>query len=140
MYTAQDITYLKLSFACSYLYFTSAATTKLGIVFMYNRIFAVGTALRYRVRVVIALTVGWWVGCIAARLASCVPFKWNWINGVDKYQDYCFNYNVFWMVTGTCEVVLDVLTLVLPLSVLIKMRLSLRQKITSSSIFLLGGL
>ncbi|KAK3936346.1 hypothetical protein QBC46DRAFT_395292 [Diplogelasinospora grovesii] len=137
-YTPQDIFYLKLAFATSVLYFTIAATTKLGILAMYNRIFYISDAFRYQLWAASFLVAGFWIACTVATLTNCIPLEWSWIN---SYADprYCFNYNIFWMAAGACEIVLDVLILTLPISVVLRMRLSMRDKLTVAGIFLLGG-
>ncbi|KAI8959583.1 hypothetical protein F5Y11DRAFT_359093 [Daldinia sp. FL1419] len=139
VYTAEDVFYLKLSFVSSILYFTIAGATKLGILLMYYRIFAVSTAFRYQLFLSVALVIGWWVGCTVATLTNCIPLEWSWINSLSDAR-YCFDYNIFWMASGACEIFLDVLILALPISVIVRMRLSTKRKVTISIIFLLGGL
>lgn len=106
---------------------------------MYNRIFNVSRSFRYQLFASSGLVVGWWVGCTAATLTNCIPLKWSWINSFADPR-YCFNYNIFWMASGACEIFLDVLILTLPISVVVRMHLSLRRKLTVQGIFLLGGL
>jgi hypothetical protein len=139
VYTSQDVFYLKLAFAASVLYFTIAGATKLGILLMYNRIFNVSTAFRYQLFGASTLLIGWWIGCTIATLTNCLPLEWSWINSFADPR-YCFDYNIFWMASGACEICLDVLILMLPVSVVVRMRLSLKQKLTVLGIFLLGGL
>ncbi|KAK7751439.1 hypothetical protein SLS62_006695 [Diatrype stigma] len=138
VYTPDDILYLKLSFVSSVLYFAIAGATKLGILFMYHRIFAVSPAFRYQLFIAGGLVVAWWVGCTVATLTNCIPLEWSWLNSLADAR-YCFNYNIFWMASGVCEIALDVLILTLPISVIVRMHLSPKQKLTISSIFLLGG-
>ncbi|KAI0470515.1 hypothetical protein GGR56DRAFT_660659 [Xylariaceae sp. FL0804] len=138
IYTKQDVFYLQLAFASSVFYFTIAGATKLGILAMYYRIFFVSTAFRYQLFLSSILVVGWWIGCSVATLTNCIPLKWSWINSFADPR-YCFNYNIFWMASGACEIFLDVLILTLPISVILGMRLSVKQKLTVSGIFLLGG-
>ncbi|KAI0384248.1 hypothetical protein F5Y04DRAFT_238961 [Hypomontagnella monticulosa] len=138
MYTAEDVFYLKLSFASSILYFTIAGTTKLGILIMYYRIFSVSTAFRYQLFISAAMVVSWWVGCTVAAFTNCIPLEWSWINSLADPR-YCFDYNIFWMASGACEIFLDVLILTLPVSVVSRMHLSAKQKLSVSIIFLLGG-
>ncbi|KAI0549702.1 hypothetical protein F4679DRAFT_246879 [Xylaria curta] len=138
VYTTQDVFYLKLAFATSVLYFTIAGATKLGILFMYYRVFHVSSAFRYQLFLSASLVVGWWVGCTVATLTNCIPLEWSWINSLADPR-YCFNYNIFWMASGACEILLDVLILTLPISVVVRLQFSLKQKLTVSGIFLLGG-
>lgn len=106
---------------------------------MYHRIFAVSRAFRYQLFVAGGLVLGWWVACTVATLTNCIPLEWSWINSLADPR-YCFNYNIFWMASGACEIFLDVLILTLPISVVVRMHLSSKQKFTISGIFLLGGL
>ncbi|KAK3380964.1 hypothetical protein B0H63DRAFT_194916 [Podospora didyma] len=138
VYSEADHLYLKLSFISSVLYFTIASTTKLGILLMYNRIFFVSDAFRVQLWITSALIVVFWIGCTVATLTNCIPLEWSWINSLADPR-YCFNYNIFWMAAGACEMFLDVLVLTMPISVVIRMRLSLRDKLTAAGIFLLGG-
>lgn len=138
-YTPNDIFYLKLAFISSVLYFTISGATKLGILFMYHRIFAVKSIVRYQLFTAGGLVIGWWVGCTIATLTNCIPLEWSWINSLADPR-YCFDYNIFWMASGACEILLDVLILTLPIGAVVRMQLSLKQKLTVSGIFLLGGL
>ncbi|KAI1351585.1 hypothetical protein F5Y01DRAFT_304525 [Xylaria sp. FL0043] len=138
VYTDQDVFYLKLAFVTSVLYFTIAGATKLGILCMYYRIFHVSLAFRYQLFLSAGLVVGWWIGCTVATLTNCIPLKWSWLNGLADPR-YCFNYNIFWMASGACEIFLDVLMLTLPISVLARLQLSRKRKLAISGVFLLGG-
>jgi len=138
-YTPLDVFYLKLSFATSVFYFTIAGTTKLGILLMYNRIFNVNNAFRYQLYCACFLVAGWWIGCTVATLTNCIPLKWSWINSLADPR-YCFNYNDFWMASGACEIGLDVLILVMPVSVVVRMKMSTTKKVTVLAIFLLSAL
>lgn len=105
---------------------------------MYQRIFNISTSFRCRVFVASGLVIGRWVGCTVATLTNCIPLKWSWINSFADPR-YCFNYNIFWMASGACEIFLDVMILTLPVSVVLRMHLSLKQKLTVLGIFFLGG-
>ncbi|KAI1771062.1 hypothetical protein F4818DRAFT_220614 [Hypoxylon cercidicola] len=137
-YTPQDRLYLKLSFSCSVLYFTVCGGTKLGILLMYHRIFSVSTAFRYQVFVLSGLVIGWWVGCTVAALRKCQSLESGLASTLNDPR-YCFDFNVFWLASGICEILLDVLILTLPVGVIVRMRYSPRQKLIVSGIFLLGA-
>ena len=106
---------------------------------MYNRLFSVDTAFRRQLVVSSIVVLGWWIGCTVATLASCIPLKWSWINGIVN-PGHCFDYNIFWMASGVCEVLIDVLILTLPIRAVHRLQLSKKRKATVSFIFLLGGL
>ncbi|KAF2444506.1 hypothetical protein P171DRAFT_389310 [Karstenula rhodostoma CBS 690.94] len=138
VYTSHDVLYLKLAFATSILYFTIAGTTKLAILLMYNRIFNVSNAFRAQLYLAIFLVVGWWLGCTVASFTNCIPLKWSWINSFADPR-YCFDYNLFWMASGSCEIVLDVIILAMPVSVVVRMKMSWRRKGLVLGIFALGA-
>lgn len=131
--------YLKLSYVTSILYFTIAGSTKLGILLMYNRLFSVSDAFRRQLFITSALVIGWWIGCTVANLTNCIPLDWSWRNGLADPR-YCFNYNIFWMAAGACEVLIDVLILAIPIRVVLRLQLSLQKRLTILCVFLLGGL
>ncbi|GAW10787.1 hypothetical protein ANO14919_001220 [Xylariales sp. No.14919] len=136
--TDGDVMYFKIIVACSVLYFTVSGTTKSGILYMYYRIFHADAACRYQVFALAGLVVGWWIGGTIAILTSCIPLEGVWTKGLAD-STYCFNLNIFWLVIGIIETVLDMLILTLPLQGLAKLELTPRRKLTLSAIFLLGG-
>lgn len=131
--------YLKIMLGLSIIYFTSAATTKLGILVMYKRIFTLDAKFRWQLWIVTGLVVAFWVSTTVANLTSCIPLEWNWIND-ELDPRYCFDQNVFWTAAGSVEILLDLLVLILPLTALSRLHLTLHQKISAGGIFVLGGL
>ncbi|KAI1478733.1 hypothetical protein F4774DRAFT_410726 [Daldinia eschscholtzii] len=138
VYSSLDHLYIRLSYASSILYFTVAGATKLGILLMYHRIFAVSPIFRYQLFAVSALVVGWWFGCTVAALRKCKDLEAGLMSTLNDPR-YCFNFNVFWMAAGVCEILLDTWILALPVSVVARMQYSSRQKLVVSGIFLLGA-
>ena len=139
VYLPRDHIYIKLSFVSSVLYFTIVSSTQLSALMMYYRLFRVDGVFRQQLAVVGVLVIIFWIGSTVANLTDCVPLAWTWIDALDNPK-YCFNYNVFWMASGACEVLLDVLILALPIRAVLRLQLSTRKKITISGVFLLGGL
>ncbi|KAI2466956.1 hypothetical protein F4781DRAFT_333180 [Annulohypoxylon bovei var. microspora] len=137
-YTPADTLYFTYSFSAAILYFTAVSATKLGILFMYYRIFARSTAFRYQLFVSGGLVVCWWIISSILAITNCLPME---INVKDTFDDprYCRNFNVFWMAAGVCEIFIDTLILTLPVGVVLRMGLSLRQKLAVSGIFMLGS-
>lgn len=139
VYTDADIYYTKLNFVATILYFTITSSTKLSILFMYNRLFSVSPSFRFQVLLVGAMVVAFWIGCTVANLLNCRPIEWTWINSLDDPR-YCFNYNIFWMASGAVEAFLDVLIIALPLRIIFGLHLDLPKKVALTAIFLLGTL
>ena len=139
IYRPKDHLYLKLSFVSSVLYFTIVSSTQLSALMMYYRLFRVDAIFRRQLAVVGILVIIFWIGSTLANLTNCIPLEWTWHDALDNPK-YCFNYNIFWMASGACEVLLDVLILALPIRAVLRLQLSTRKKITISGVFLLGGL
>jgi hypothetical protein len=139
VYTPEDTLYIKLAFITSVLYFTIAGSTKMGILLMYNRIFNIDKVFRRQLIVASFLVLGWWIGCTVACLTNCIPLEWSWINALADPR-YCFNFNIFWMAAGACEVLIDIIILALPIRVVLSLHLSAQKRATIACIFLLGGL
>jgi hypothetical protein len=139
VYTDQDHYYLELSFLPSIFYFTIVGSTKLSILLMYNRVFFVDNVFRHQLIGACILVVSFWIGCTVATLTNCIPLYQSWWTTLPNPK-YCFNFNTFWVASGSVEVAIDLIILTLPIQVIHKMELSIKKKITVACIFLLGGL
>ncbi|KAK8036636.1 hypothetical protein PG994_015407 [Apiospora phragmitis] len=138
-YLPADVLYTKLDYASTVMYFSITSTTKLSILILYNRIFSVNVLFRSLVRVLLAIVVGFWIGCTVANLTNCIPMKYVWINSLSDPR-YCFNYNIYWFASGICEAFIDVLIILLPVRMILGLQLSTEKKVAIAFVFLLGGL
>ncbi|RYP57256.1 hypothetical protein DL769_009602 [Monosporascus sp. CRB-8-3] len=138
VYTPANIFHLKLAFVASILYFTITSSTKLSILFMYNRLFSVSVSFRHQAFAAGSLVVGFWIGCTVATLTNCQPLEWSWRNSLSDAR-YCFNYNIFWMASGSVEALIDVLIIMMPVKIVYALQLSARKKVTVAAVFALGA-
>ncbi|KAI1178908.1 hypothetical protein F4777DRAFT_40152 [Nemania sp. FL0916] len=136
-YTPADVIFTKITFASTVLYFTLTSTTKLSILFLYNRIFSVSKTFHHKVIALIVVVMGFWIGTVIADLLNCIPLKWTWLNSLDDPR-YCFNYNIFWLVSGIVETVIDIAILALPIPVILQLHLSKSKKYAIFGVFLVG--
>ncbi|KAI1419370.1 hypothetical protein F5Y12DRAFT_778391 [Xylaria sp. FL1777] len=136
--TPQHVFFLRTSFASITLYFTINGAVKSSVLLMYYRIFHVKQSFRYLLFVTIGLVIGWWIGNTVAALTSCIPIDRYWTNNILDLK-YCSSFNVFWAVSGSVEVFLDALILILPVREVLELHLPWRRKIIILRIFLLGG-
>lgn len=132
------VTFLKLCFLTSLLYFSMISAIKLSILLMYCRIFSVDAAFRVQSLLLGIVVVMFWLATTVATLANCIPIKYSWISLSDPA--HCFNFNIFWMATGALEVVIDTMILALPVRMVLGLQLSYKRKVFLLFIFLLGGL
>ncbi|KAI1303990.1 hypothetical protein F5Y03DRAFT_384902 [Xylaria venustula] len=136
-YTPLDELYTKISFTSTVLYFTLTSTTKLSILFLYNRLFSVNPSFRRQVIALIIVVTSFWISTVVADLLNCIPLKWTWVNSLDDPR-YCFNYNYFWLASGIVEAVIDVFILLLPIPVVSRLRLKGTQRYGIIGVFLVG--
>lgn len=139
VYTPADIKYTKITYSTTLLYFFITSTTKLSILLLYRRIFAVSKPFRLQIYIAAAAVVAFWIGSTVADLLNCIPLDWTWKNGAADPR-YCVNYNTFWLVTGIFETLVDSAILALPLSMVSKLHLDRSKKYGLAGVFLLGGL
>ena len=132
------IIYLKLSFITSILYFSMISAIKISILLMYRRIFSVDPSFRLQSLLIGIVVSIFWIATTIATLTNCIPLKYSWIGLSDPA--HCFNYNIFWMVTGALEVVIDTMILALPVRIVLGLQLSRKRRVALLLIFLLGGL
>lgn len=128
-----------MAFIADVLYFTVVAAAKASLLLMYTRIFSVSTNFRAQVWVLGAVGAAFWATGTFGTLFNCWPIYWSWLNSLSP-AEHCINYNIFWLVTGIIEEILDVCILALPVRHIMKLQLSLQKKVGIASIFLLGGL
>ena len=105
---------------------------------MYRRIFAVDPSFRLQSLLLGLFVSAFWLSATISTLLNCRPLKYSWI-GL-SWQEYCFNYNIFWMATGAIEVAIDTAILALPVRMVLGLQLSPKSKVSVIFIFLLGGL
>ncbi|KAJ8125490.1 hypothetical protein O1611_g8149 [Lasiodiplodia mahajangana] len=134
-----DILYTKISFIATVLYFAVTAASKLSILLLYNRLFSVSAKFHRHVIILSCVVIGYWIGTTIADLLNCIPIKYTWVNSLADPR-YCINYNIFWLATGVVEAFIDVLILLLPIEVVLKLHLSTKKKIAVSSVFIVGAL
>ena len=139
VFTPDDIIYTKITFASTVLYYFITCITKVSLLLLLHRIFAISRAFRIQIYIVEGMVVAFWISATVADCLSCFPLEWGWLNGNDNPK-YCINYNIFWLVTGIIESVIDLIILVLPFRIISKLHLDRSKRISVIGIFLLGGL
>ncbi|KAF7513473.1 hypothetical protein GJ744_008767 [Endocarpon pusillum] len=127
--------YLKSMYVTSVLYYSVAAPAKISLLCLYRRIFAVHSFKRLSLLVGL-LVVLWWLAATLANIFSCMPVQLMWELSL---KGRCFNFNIFWFCTGIIETVIDIIILILPIKMIMRLQMSRRKKIVLSGIFLLGG-
>ncbi|KAF7947983.1 hypothetical protein EAE96_009052 [Botrytis aclada] len=129
------VTYLIMSWVCAILYFSVVTAIKISILLMYRRIFS--SSLVRSFWVFMGFIIAWWLVGTVATCISCVPASRFWIG--PSAGGWCFNFNIYWMVMGVVEIVIDIGILILPIGVVIGLQMPNSQKVLVGGIFLLGS-
>ncbi|ESZ90140.1 hypothetical protein SBOR_9478 [Sclerotinia borealis F-4128] len=132
---APHVTYLKISWTCAILYFFVVTAIKISILLMYRRIFSTSLVRSYWIFLGIVLV--WWLAGTIATAISCVPASRFWIG--PPAGGWCFNFNIYWMVMGLIEIIVDIGILILPIGVVVGLHMPNSQKVLVGGIFLLGS-
>ena len=118
------------------LYALTITAAKLSILYLYRRIFSV-KAFRQVSFVTAAVCVAWWLVFTITALVPCRPVRkfWN-----PQLEGYCYNFDMFFVVMASVEILLDVIILSLPIKMIIGLQMTYRRKIMLCIVFLVGGL
>jgi hypothetical protein len=112
--------------------------TKISILFFYLRIFP-KRHIRIAVYVVMALNVAYMIACVLVTVFQCTPIEGAWRHW-DSHEYKCRNINAQAWAAAAGNLVLDLMTMTLPLRELYGLNLSLRKKISVMGMFSLGSL
>lgn len=112
------------------------ATVQISILLYYRRIFTTQKFKRKTLGLGVIVALAWLVSELGIIL-QCFPLDSYWNPLV---AGHCQNLNIFVMVMGLIDLLLDISILILPMSMIPELRLPLKHKISLSVIFLLGGL
>lgn len=85
----------------------------------------------------IFISMAWWIPGTIVEILVCMPIKRAW---AITTPGHCIRFGTFWILIVTGELCIDVTILVLPIREVIKLKISWKQKILISMMFLLGGM
>jgi hypothetical protein len=87
------------------------------------------------------LCVGWGLATLIVSLLQCRPLQAMWHIELQKLPDtHCLHINVFGLAISISNCIIDLLTLLLPIHQIVKLRISVNRKIGLCVIFLLGAM
>ena len=116
-------------------YLTSVALSKLSILYLYYRIFSVGS-IQYVFMGFIAVTAAWFTSFFFATLFQVGPIACNW----ELCLHHTTNFRAMYVTLSVTDIVLDVGVLCLPSLFIRKLQMNCEQKIGVIGIFGLGAL
>ena len=115
------------------------AFTKTSVVLLYRRIFTV-KSFRHIADATIAITTAWGIAFTLVTAFQCTPVSTIWTQFEINYTKYCINQQAFYMATAVTDVVIDLFIFSLPIPMVLKLHLPMKQRIAVAGMFLLGGM
>ncbi|KAK2684928.1 hypothetical protein QWA68_016188 [Fusarium oxysporum] len=126
---------LKMFFIAQTPYKATICLNKVAAILLYLRLFVTKT-FRISCYVVMGIVVGWSIGGICATIWQCVPIAGAWNKNIDAK---CIDSNKFWVAYAVLNILTDILVLALPIMPIMKLQMSMREKLLLCCVFLLGG-
>lgn len=126
---------MKMLFLNQFWYLASVALSKLSILFLYDRIFSVGS-IQYVFMGFIAATAGWFTAFFFATLFQIEPIACNW----ELCLHHTTDFRAMYVTLSVTNIVLDMGVLCLPSLFIRKLQMDRGQKIGLIGIFGLGAL
>jgi hypothetical protein len=125
--------------AIQILWATSLAMTKASILLFYMRIFDVADRLfRIVSRVATLAIFTWCLSVILCGFLLCRPFAYNWDQTIPG--GHCNNQILSYILTGSFNIVTDMLVLCLPIPMIWKLQMPFKTKVALTLIFAIGFL
>jgi hypothetical protein len=134
--TEDQVVFFKLLLAFENIYVTAVMLVKLALLQMYLRIFP-SRRFRQISAVIAAVVVGWWIAICAVSIFQCNPIKRAWLPWIDGT---CINLKASFIGNAIPNIATDVAILCMPVRQILKLQVSLAQKLSLMVIFLLGSL
>ena len=119
------------------LYFLNATLTKTSLLFLYYRVFGIVKVFRNALWVSAFIVLAYWIATTVLAFLGCVPFARNWDSRV---PGHCVNLVAFFRWNAICNMLIDVLILLLPLPMVWQLNIRIKIRLELSAIFLLGVL
>lgn len=106
----------------------------MSLLALYRRIFNTPGYRKIALLIMITSTM-WIIGAMIGNFIICIPFDSFWHR---ERPVKCLNFNLYALLVGVVEVILDTLTLALPIRVVFSLHISRYKKLGLMGIFFLG--
>lgn len=129
----------KAFWASVWTYNLTLALTKVSILFAYFRIF-IQRQLRIVCWILLAFVTGFGTWTVIGSIFVCIPVSKSWKTTDLFGSKYCQNRFVAWFVNASIHMVLDLTLILLPMPMMRKLNMPLRQRVALMFVFALGSL
>ncbi|KAH7155981.1 hypothetical protein EDB81DRAFT_944525 [Dactylonectria macrodidyma] len=128
-------TALKMFFIAQTPYKVTVCLNKVAAILLYLRLF-VTRGFRIACFVAMGIIVAWSIGGVGATIWQCVPIAGAWNKKLDAT---CIDSNKFWVAYAVMNILTDIMVLALPIAPIMKLQMSIRERLLLCCVFLLGG-
>ena len=118
------------------MYAASTITIKISLLLLYYRLFRVIRWFRWLLVALCYLNLVYLIASVAVKIFQCSPVTFDW--DVSILTARCINQDLFYRWSGVTNLLLDFIVWSLTMPVIWQMKLSIRQKLYLSVIFLIG--
>ena len=116
-------------------YYAAVATTKTSILLLYLKL-SPNKSFRNLAYVMMAFVIGTAVGCIIANIFQCIPVQKVW---KPELEGHCFNPTHLFYANAGLDMLQDLIIYLMPIDMLWKLKLPVKQRIGLIFIFIVGG-
>ncbi|KAK2607151.1 hypothetical protein N8I77_005853 [Diaporthe amygdali] len=134
------VSWAQVLFATSITLGIAIPLEKTSILLLYIRIFRVHHWFRYANYLLIAYIWMWGLSVCLVTILACKPVPFQWEQYAGATDGVCIDQLAFFRWVGPPNIIHDVVMLVIPLPVVWKLQMQLRQKLALSCVFLVGSL
>ena len=109
--------------------------TKISILFLLYRIFGHFKRFRFALGSAAIFVISIWIPCTLLTFWSCTPIEKNWNKA---FPGRCIDQIEFFRLNGVCNLLSDVLILLLPVPMVCRLEIKTRQKVEVLLMFAFG--
>ncbi|KAK2063987.1 CFEM domain-containing protein [Colletotrichum caudatum] len=119
-------------------YFAALTATKMSILFFMLRVFSMDKTFRQLVYGTMGLCLAYGIAFITCTAVQCTPASFTWEQIDSNKVGKCNNIHLQGWMSAICNIVIDIIILVLPLRKLSELQMKLKKKLMIMFMFSLG--
>ena len=125
----------KVLFAVNLIYNTGLSIVKMSVLLFYMRVFKVVKAYKIALWLTAFIVVGWFIAINLLAIFTCVPIRKKW---QPKLKGHCLSEHTTFIGATAPNIIIDGILLLLPVVMVWRLRVSLKQKTALVLVFLAG--
>ena len=133
----QELIYCQAVYISTIVSATVISVAKFSVLILFRRIFGPDKTFKLNLLVLGTISAAWWVAASLGAALRCQPVQSQYDPLI---QGHCYSVQHFFIAVEVPNCLLDFAIVALPISVIRRLHLPLKHKITLSLIFLLGSL